>query len=89
MITYFVRRFSYPIFVTSSDRFQLIIERRGEKEIVHSQNITCSKVLTHWAYLELPGIGAAYFVGNEKLAEVLVERFPDAVEKEENLLDKA
>lgn len=74
MITYFVDTLSAPITVIPTDRFILSVHG----ETVYDKKITASDVISHWAYVDIPGIGAAYFIGNEKLGEFLAERFPDA-----------
>lgn len=83
MITYCVNALKCPCDVRPGDSFHLRIQDRetGKYKEVCARQITEINVISHWAYVNIPGIGAAYFVGNEKLAEFIVERFPDA-EKE-------
>lgn len=78
--TYFIRFFKQPLKVLTGDKLSLYVNDRktGESMLVHSQKITGIDTLTHWACVDLPGIGVAYFVGNEKLVGVLAERFPGA-----------
>lgn len=80
MISYFVGILNSTIFIDPGDTFNLLITdgKTGEQELVCSQKIICSEVISHYAYVNLPGVGVAYFIGNEKLAGVLAERFPDA-----------
>lgn len=77
MITYTIKKFDDPIYLHPGDKFQLSVDN----EIVHVKEITFCDTITHWAYIEIPEIGAAYFVGNEKLESFIIERFPDAERK--------
>ena len=45
---------------------------------MHRQRITCVGVISHWAYVDVPGIGISYFIDSDKLADFMAERFPDA-----------
>jgi len=74
MITYCVGALTYPCSVAPGDRFILSVHG----EVVHSEKVTASDVISHWAYVDIPGVGNAYFIGNKKLTEFLTERFPDA-----------
>lgn len=83
MITYCVNALKHPCAVLPGDSFHLSIQDRktGKYKKVCAREITDVDTISHWAFVNIPGIGMAYFVGNEKLVEFIVERFPDA-EKE-------
>lgn len=78
MITYFVNRFKFPSNVSPGDRFTLYTIKDGKRQQVCSREVTAVGVISHWAYMDIPGIGVSYFIGNEKLAGFLAKRFPDA-----------
>lgn len=78
MITYFVQPFRYPSNVQPGDSFNLYITKNGKRQKVYSRDITAVGVISHWAYVDIPGVGLAYFIGNGNLAEFLAERFPNA-----------
>lgn len=83
MITYCISPFNTTWTVHSGDKFILSVKNRktGEMETVCTREITCTERISCWAYVNVPGIGAAYFIGNETLAEFIAERFPDAIEE--------
>lgn len=83
MITYCVNAMRQPCDVRPGDSFRLSIQDRetGKYMEVCRREITETDTISYWAFVNIPGIGMAYFIGNEKLAEFIVERFPDA-EKE-------
>jgi hypothetical protein len=74
LITYCIGALIHPCTLHPGDRFILSIHG----EVVHSEKVTALAAISHWAYVDIPGVGNAYFVGNEKLVDFLAERFPDA-----------
>lgn len=63
-----------PVALCSGDEFQL----RVDGKVVHAKEITSVGMITHWAYVDIPDIGCAYFVGNKHLEAFIIERFHDA-----------
>ena len=83
MITYTIQELDRPFCCIPGDTFRLTIDNK----VVYNAEIITKSLLTHWMIVNIPGVAAVYFIGNDEIIKHVQTWFPGAREVGQMYID--